>query len=215
MPFLVNGIRPVRLIVSSYQFQKFVHTVFHVFDLGTKVVRHDLHEWSRAALLVGGSVHQAQLSVSLETVVSSFPHDFSCSILHEHREVVQQIADCCSCGAVSITTVVDCPAAFSRAGWAGSSVSVKREVPVVNVFARCVLFWLSNSQVLGAFSTPTVPSFSQQCGFRHCRVHRSIRGLLTDFFHPYIEILELTSQKLDFLSGCHHSTPQNEDNRLV
>ena len=35
------------------------------------------------------------------------------------------------------------------------------------------------------------------------------------FFHPSIELLELTPQQLDFLSGCHHhSTPQVQDNRL-
>ena len=47
---------------------------------------------SRAAFLIGRSVHQAQLSVSFETVVSSFPHHFPCSLLCEHREEVQQ---CC------------------------------------------------------------------------------------------------------------------------
>ena len=87
-----NGIGTVRLIVSSHQFQKFVQTVFHVFNLGTKLVCHNLREKSRAAFLIGRSVHQAQLSVSIETVVSNFPHDFTCSFLCEHREEVQQ---CC------------------------------------------------------------------------------------------------------------------------
>ena len=85
-----NGISTVRLIVSSHQFQKFVQTVFHVFNLGTELARHDQHEQSRAAFLIGRSVHQAQLSVSFEAVVSSFPHDFPCSFLCEHREKVQQ-----------------------------------------------------------------------------------------------------------------------------
>ena len=76
-----------------------------------------LHEQSRAALLVGGSEHQAQLSVSFESIVSSSPHDFfvllfCVSIVGRYSNV----ADCCSCGAVAITTVVDCLAAFSRAG---------------------------------------------------------------------------------------------------
>ena len=71
-----NGISTVRLVVSSHQLQVFVQTVFHVFDLGTELVRHDLHEESRAAFLIARSAHQAQLSVSFETVVSSFPHDF-------------------------------------------------------------------------------------------------------------------------------------------
>ena len=44
----------------------------------------------RAAFLIGRSEHQAQLSVSFETVVSSFPHDFPCSFLCEHRKQVQQ-----------------------------------------------------------------------------------------------------------------------------
>ena len=81
-----NGISTVRLTVSSHRFQKFVQTVFHVFDFGTELVRHDLYEQSRAAFVIGRSVHQAQLSVSFETVVSSFPHDFPCSFLCEHRE---------------------------------------------------------------------------------------------------------------------------------
>ena len=63
-----------RLIVSSHQFQKFVQTVFHVFDLGTELVRHNLYEKSRTVFLMRRVVHQAQLSVSFETVVSSFPH---------------------------------------------------------------------------------------------------------------------------------------------
>ena len=33
--------------------------VFHVFYLRTELVRHDLHEPSRAAFLIGRSVHQA------------------------------------------------------------------------------------------------------------------------------------------------------------
>ena len=51
--------------VSSHQFQKFVQTVFHVFDLGTELVRHDVYEQSHAAFLIGRSVHQAQLSDKL------------------------------------------------------------------------------------------------------------------------------------------------------
>ena len=41
--FVGNGISTVRLIVSSHQFQKFVQTVFHVFNVGTELVRHDLY----------------------------------------------------------------------------------------------------------------------------------------------------------------------------
>ena len=82
-----NDISTVRLIVSSHQFQKFVRTVFHVFNLGNELVRHNLYEQSRAAFLIGRSVHQAQLSVSFETVVSSFPRDFPCSFLRDHRDV--------------------------------------------------------------------------------------------------------------------------------
>ena len=85
-----NGISTVRLVVSSHQYQKFDQTVFHVFDLGTELVRHDLHKQSRAAFLIARSVHQSQLSVRFEAVVCSFPHDFPCSVLCEHREKVQQ-----------------------------------------------------------------------------------------------------------------------------
>ena len=46
-----------------------------------------------------------------------------------------------SCGGVANTTVGDCLAVFSKAGQAGSSVpvSVECEIPVVKVFARCVV----------------------------------------------------------------------------
>ena len=116
------GISTVRL-VSSFQFQKFVQTIFHVFDLGTEIVRHHVHEQSRVAFLIGRSVHQAQLSVSFEAVVSSFLYDFPCfflcvSIVRRYSNV----ADCCSCGGVAITSVGECLAAFSRAEKAGSSV---------------------------------------------------------------------------------------------
>ena len=43
-----------------------------------------------------------------------------------------------------------------------SSTSLERTVPIVKVFARRLRLWLSNFQVLGAVSTPTVPSFSQR-----------------------------------------------------
>ena len=85
-----NGICTVRLVVSIHQFQKFIQTVFHVFYLGTELVCYVLYEQFHAAFLIGRSVHQAQLSVSLETVVSSFPHDFPCAFLCEYREKVQQ-----------------------------------------------------------------------------------------------------------------------------
>ena len=94
-----------------------------------------------------------------------------------------------------------------------TSVSVEREVPIVKVFAKCVRLCFSNSQVLWAqFRHPLAHRSRESC---HCRVHRSVRGLLTNFFHPSIELLELKSQQLDFLSGCHHhSTPQVQDNGL-
>ena len=41
-----NGIGTVRLIVSCHQFQNFVQTVFHIFNLGTELLRHDLDEQS-------------------------------------------------------------------------------------------------------------------------------------------------------------------------
>ena len=62
-----NGISTIRLVVSSRQFQKFVQTIFRVFDLGTELVRHDLQEQSRAAFLIVRSVRQAQLSLSFES----------------------------------------------------------------------------------------------------------------------------------------------------
>ena len=109
-----NGSSTVRLIVSSHQFQKFVQTVFHVFDLGTELVRHDLHEQSRAAFLIGRSVHQAQLASKplFPAFLTTFRAPFCVSIVRRYSNV----ADCCSCGGVAITTVGDCLAVFSKAG---------------------------------------------------------------------------------------------------
>ena len=198
--------RTVRLIVSSHQFHKIVETVFHVFNLGTEFVRHDLHEQSRAALLIWRSVHQAQLSVSFENVVSSFPHDFPCSFLCEHREKVQQGCrllivwwsrhhHCFQQGRigrivhtrVSVECEVPVVKVFARCVrlWLSDShctrVSVEREVPVVKVFARCVRLWLPDSHVLWARFRHRLSHCSH--GFRescHRCVHRSARRLLTN-----------------------------------
>ena len=122
--------------------------MFFVFYLESELVCYNLHEQSRAAFLIGRSVHQAQLSVSFETVVSSFPHD-----LCEHREKVQQ-----SCRLLFMWwsrhhhcwSLSRC---FQQ-GWMGkikrSRVSVEREVPVVKVFAKCVRLWLPDSHVFWA-----------------------------------------------------------------
>ena len=160
----------VRLIVSSHQFQTFVQTVFHVLDPGTKLVCHNLHEQSRADFLVRTSVHQAQLSVSFETVVPSFRAPFCVSIERKYNGV----ANCCSCGGIAITAVADCLAAFSRAGYAGSSVPAypwNVKVPVAKVFAICVRLWLPDSHVLWTrlrYRLSHCPhSFCESC---HCRI---------------------------------------------
>ena len=151
-----NGIGIVRLVVSSHQSQKLVQTVFHVFNLGTKLVSHDLHEQSRAAFLIGRSVHQAQLSESFETVVSSFSHRFPCSFLCEHREEMQQ---CCKlllvwwcrhhhCWRLSCCFQLRKICRIER-----TRASVECETQIVKAFAKCVRLWLSAS--------PTVPSFSR------------------------------------------------------
>ena len=51
-------------------------------------------------------------------VVTIFRASFSVSIVRK----CSSVADCCSCGAVTITAVACCLAAVSRVGWAGSSV---------------------------------------------------------------------------------------------
>ena len=130
-----------------------------------------LYEQSRAAFLIGRSVHQARLSVSFETVVPSFPHHFPCSLLCEHREKVQQG---CRLLFVWWSRHHHCwrlSRCFQR-GRIGrierTRVSVECEIPVVKVFPRTatdrqvrtvLAFRLSFS--LGAVSTPTVPLFSR------------------------------------------------------
>ena len=204
-----------RLTSSRNSFRE----VFHVFDLGAELVRHDLNEQSRAAFLIRRSVHQAQLSVSFDTVVSSFPHDFRAPFCVSIVSKYSKVADCCSCGGVAITTVGDWSRCFQQ-GWIGwierTCVSVEREVPVVKVSARCERLWLSDSHVLWARFRHRLShrshSFRESC---HCCVHRSARRLLTNFFHSCSELLELTSQHLNCLSGCHHhSAPQFQDNML-
>ena len=68
--------------------------------------RHDLHEQSRAAFLIGRSLHQAQLSASFETVVSSFLTTFRAPFCVSIVSRYSNIADCCSCGGVAIITIV-------------------------------------------------------------------------------------------------------------
>ena len=105
----------------------------HVLHSGTKLAHHYLHEWSCAAFLIGRSAHQAQLSVSFETVISSFPHDVSCSFLCEHREQVQQcrrllFVSCRSCHhrrRLSRSFQQSWICCIERTG-----VSIEREVPV-------------------------------------------------------------------------------------
>ena len=210
-----NGIGTVRLVVSSHQFQKFVQKVFHVFDLGTELVRHDLHEQSRAAFLIGRSVHQAQLSVSFETVVSRFSHHFSCTFLCEHREEVQQ---CCRLLFVWWSRQHHCwwLSHCLQQGRIGriecTRVSVECEIPVVKVFAWCIRLWLSDSHVLWARFRHRLSHCSH--GFResrHCCVHRSAWWLLTHFNHLCRENIKLTSQYLNFLSWCHrHYNTRNK-----
>ena len=106
-------------------------------------------------------------------------------------------------------------------------VSVECEVPVVKVFARCVRLWLPDSHVFWARFRHRLTYCSH--GFRescHRCVHRSVRRLLTNYDHLCSELIELTSQHLNFLSRCHRhsisqyrktrnkSIPQFQDNRL-
>ena len=128
------------------------------------------------------------------------------------------VADCCSCGAVAVTTVVDCLAAFRKAGFEGSRVpayplNVKSQSSKTlpgtygSGFPTHVLWRRSRHRLS--------QSSHSICETRHCRVHRSVRRLLPDFFHPTIELLELTSYQLDFLNGCyHHSITPGQDNSL-
>ena len=115
------------------------------------------------------------------------------------------VADCCSCGVVAITSVVGCLAAFSMAGQARSSVPAHS----LNVKSQ------SSKSLPSAYGSgfPTLVSsgrgFHSFCESRHCCVHCSVQRLSTNFIHSPTELLELTSRQLDFLSSCHHhSIPQ-------
>ena len=127
-----------------------------------------------------------------------------------------KVADCCSCGGVAITTVGDCLAVFSKAGYAGSSVPayplyVKSQSS--KSLPRCLRLWLPDSHVLWARFRSH--GFRESC---HRCVHRSARRLVTNFNHLCSELIELTSQHLNFLSRCHrHSISQyrNTGNRSI
>ena len=88
-------------------------------------------------------------------------------------------------------------------------MSIERNVPLVEVFAGHTRLWLPDSHVFWTRSRHRLSHRSQSIReTRHCRVQSSIRRLLPDFFHPCIELLELSSQQLHFLSGSHnHSIP--------
>ena len=178
-----NGTSTIRVIVWSHHVQKYVQTVFHVFNLGTELVRHNLYEQSGAAFLIGCSVHQEQLSVSFETVVSNFPHEFSCSFLCEHREKAQQ-----GCRLLFVW--------WSRHHHAGSSVPA---------YLKNVKSQLAKSLPGASGPIDLTASVSP--------------GLLTNFFHSCSELMELTSQHLNFLIGRYRnsrnrSIPHVQDNLL-
>ena len=96
-------------------------------------------------------------------------------------------------------------------------VSVESKVPVVKVFARCVRLWLPDSHLFWARFRHRLTHCS--LGFRescHRCVHRSARRLLTNFNHLCSELIELTSQHLNFLSRCHHhSISQYRNTRIT
>ena len=90
------------------------------------------------------------------------------------------------------------------------------KVLVVGVLAKCVRLWLPDSHVLWARFRHRLshgsPGFRESC---HCCYHRSTRRLMTNFNHLCSELIELTSQHLNFLSRCHDlSISQFQGNRL-
>ena len=120
-----------------------------------------------------------------------------------------------------LTTVGDRLAVFSKAGYAGSPVPVYP----LNVKSQ------SSQSLPGAYGSGFQTLMSSGRGFDtescHRCVHRSARRLLTNFNHLRSELIELTSQHLNFLSRCHRhsisqyqntrniSVPQFQDNRLA
>ena len=99
---------------------------------------------------------KAQLSVSFEHAVSSFPHDFPCSFLCEHRDV--HVVESPSPLLVIVSLLSAGRAkqdrAYPRIRWTWSPS--RRSLYQVRA---ALAFRLSCP--LGAVSTPTVPSFSQ------------------------------------------------------
>ena len=117
-----------------------------------------------------------------------------------------KVADCCSCGGVAITLFVIVSLFSTRLDRQDRAYPRirEREVPVVEVFARCVRLWLPDTHALWARFRHRLSHCSR--GFRescHRCVHRSTRRLLTNFNHMCSELIELTSQHLNFLSRCH------------
>ena len=142
-----NGIGTVRLIVSSHQFQKFVQTVFHVFNLGTKLVSRDFHDpccLPDRTFRTSGTVvcklrnRCFQLSSPLFVLPSVWVSWGGTAMLQTAVRVVQ-----------SPSPLLVIVLLFSaRQDGQDRRVSVECEIPVVKVFARCVRLWLSDSHVL-------------------------------------------------------------------
>ena len=86
-----NGICTVRFVVPIHKFQKVFQTIFHVFCLGTELVRHVLHEQSHIVFRIGRSLHQAQVFVSVHNPCFQLSLRLSARfVVCEHREKVQQ-----------------------------------------------------------------------------------------------------------------------------
>ena len=170
--------------------------------------------------MIRSSVHHAQLSVSLEPVVPSFSHYFPCSFLCEHREQVQQCRRLLFvwCGSCHHSRRLS-RRLQSKAGYVGSRVPAYP----LNVKSQSskplrghIWFRFPDSHVFRTRSRHRLSHRSHSlCESRHCRIHSSIRRLLSDILHPRIEFLKLTSQYVDFLSSSHdHSIPPGQDKML-
>ena len=169
--------------------------------------------------MIRSSVHHAQLSVSLESVVPCFSHYFPRSFLCEHREQVQQ------CRRLLFVWCGGCHHSrrLSRRLQQGrirriesTSVSIERKVPIIEVFAGHICFRFPDFHVFRTRSRHRLSHRSHSlCESRHCRIHSGVRRLLSDILHPRIEFLKLTSQQVNFLSSSHnHSIPPGQDKLL-
>ena len=124
------------------------------------------------------------------------------------------VAHCCSCGAVAITAVVDCLAAFSWVGQAGEGVCQR---------LRRTYKSQSSKSLPSTYGSGFPTLMSSGRGFdTYCPIVLTSVSPVTAAFvdlshviHLRVELLELSSQRLHLLvSGHLLQAPRIQSNRL-